>query len=169
MYFNWLPTYDEYLTYIEMKKKQEIYEWEPKWYPHIEFLNQIATIPPYPRWEEYPDEGRFRLQILKKFLENMNDSMTVFDWKRAYFIRAKYDVEILLSEELELQSFPFDCQDLSIIMRENSQNMEISFIPEMRKLQFASIDPRYSVIDEWDMEAARIEFGETNAVLYYKI
>lgn len=87
----------------------------------------------------------------------------VFDPKRAYFIRAKWDVEMELSEELELHSFPFDCQDLSIIMRENSQDASIIFLPEMRKAGFGSVDPRYSVIEEWDMEACRIEFGSTNA------
>merc|ERR1712083_818989 len=40
--------------------------------------------------------------------------------------------------------------------------MRIVFLPEMRKVHFGSINPRYSVIGEWDMESARIEFGSTN-------
>jgi len=154
---------------------------EPRWYPHIEFMNQIDPIDPYPRWEAYPDEGKFRMQKLKKFFENLCDDPNIydphdrktpyserktigtFDWEDAIFIRAKYDVEMVLSEELELQSFPFDCQDLSIIMRENTRDVHISFLPEMRKKEFGSVDPRYSVIDEWDLESARIEFGATNA------
>eukprot|EP01083_Nonionella_stella_P108190 314369_1 len=181
LYFNWLPTYDEYLSYCETSD-EELYKWEPRWYPHLEFMNQIEPIEPFPRWEEYPDEGRFRLKRLKGFFDELCDDRTIYDpnehhikniferksigewnWKDAYFIRGKYDVEMLLSEELELQSFPFDCQDLSIIMRENTRSMNIAILPEMRKVTFGSIDPRYSVIDEWDMESARIEFGATNA------
>ena len=184
IYFNWLPTYKEYMSFIQEKEEGDIYKWEPRWYPHLEFMNQIEPIDPYPRWEAYPDEGRFRMQQLKGFFENLCDdpkiydpddhstayskrrSIGTFDWKDAVFIRAKYDVEMVLSEELELQSFPFDCQDLSIIMRENTRDVNISFLPEMRKTQFGSVDPRYSVIDEWDLESARIEFGASNAVKY---
>jgi len=32
------------------------------------------------------------------------------------------------------------------------------FLPELRAPNFASIDPRYSVLDEWDLTTARIEF-----------
>ena len=184
LYFNWLPTYNEYMSFIKTRdsETQEIYNWEPRWYPHLEFMNQIEPIDPFPRWEEYPDEGKFRLQKLKTFFDNLCDDRNIYhpddrntpfadrisvdqwDWNMAYFIRAKYDVEMELSEELELQSFPFDCQDLSVIMRENTRDINISFLPEMRKNTFGSIDPRYSVIDEWDMESARIEFGASNAV-----
>merc|ERR1712228_114591 len=47
--------------------------------------------------------------------------------------------------------------------RENTRDVNISFLPEMRKTNFGSVDPRYSVIDEWDLESARIEFGASNA------
>ncbi|ETO37040.1 hypothetical protein RFI_00022 [Reticulomyxa filosa] len=55
------------------------------------------------------------------------------------------------------------CQDLGVVMRENSTDVKVTFIPELRRKHFGSVDPRYSVIDEWDMEAARIELGQTNA------
>ena len=186
MYFNWLPTYREYISYLKHRDDddKEIYDWKPNWFPHLEFMNQIEPIDPFPRWEVYPDEGPFRIQKLKGFFEKLCDDINIyhpddrnidfrdrnpiesFDSNMCYFIRAKYDVEMLLSEELELHSFPFDCQDLSIIMRENTKDISISFLPEMRKVHFGSIDPRYSVIDEWDLESARIEFGATNAVCF---
>jgi len=67
------------------------------------------------------------------------------------------------AEELELQSFPFDCQDLSCIIHERTTGgVRCVFLPELRAPQFASIDPRYSVIDEWDLETAIIEFGDAD-------
>jgi len=178
IYFNWVPTFEDYKSYREAKAKggDALYNWEPKWYPHLEYLNQIEADC---HWEHYPQEGRFRMRQLKGFFDKVCDDPMVYDpvaksddgsplpigkWNadRCYFIRAKLNIELLLSEELELQSFPFDCQDLSVVMREESKNVRIVFLPEMRKLTFASIDPRYSVITEWDMESARIEFGSSD-------
>ena len=56
--------------------------------------------------------------------------------------------------------FPFDCQDLSVIIEERTTSgVSCVFLPELRKPKFGSIDPRYSVIDEWDLETAVLEFG----------
>ena len=67
------------------------------------------------------------------------------------------------AEELELQSFPFDCQDLSCIIHERTTGgVRCIFLPELRKPNFGSIDPRYSVIDEWDLETAILEFGDAD-------
>merc|ERR1711879_724891 len=71
-----------------------------------------------------------------------------------------------MGEELELQSFPFDCQDLSCIIEERTTTgTKCIFLPELRKPKFGSIDPRYSVIDEWDLETAVLEFGDTSNAL----
>ena len=164
MYFNWLCTQEEYESYQIAIQENRVHDWEPRWYPRIEVQNKIENIAPFPRWEEYPDEGRFRFQKFKDFFNLIcDDEKMEFDPKNAYFIRGKYDVEMELSEELELQAFPFDCQDLSIVMRENSTDASIEFLPEMRKPKFGSVDPRYSVIDEWGMEAARVELGHSSA------
>ncbi|ETO30624.1 hypothetical protein RFI_06495 [Reticulomyxa filosa] len=131
-------------------------------------------------------KGKFRLSKFKDFGKLLcDDDSPAFDPTKAYFIRGKFDVEMLLAEELELHAFPFDvsycsektkkkkrgkrkniyiyCQDLGVVMRESSTDVKITFLPELRRKHFGSVDPRYSVIDEWDMEAARIELGQTNA------
>ena len=66
------------------------------------------------------------------------------------------------AEELELQSFPFDCQDLSVIIKGNrlSKQQRFVFLPELRVSTFGSIDSRYSVLDEWDLSNALIEFAD---------
>jgi len=79
---------------------------------------------------------------------------------------AKLECEMTFAEELELQSFPFDCQDLSCIIEERTTTgTQCVFLPELRKPKFGSIDPRYSVIDEWDLETAVLEFGDTSNAL----
>jgi len=177
LYFNWLPTYEEYQDYLRAIEDDRVSDWKPKWHPHLEYLNQIEKIKE--KWEFYPEEGTFRMKKLHDFMTKCCDDPMVYDpiafeedgqrislgtWSddRAYFIRGKLEIELMLSEELELQSFPFDCQDLSVVMREETRDVRIVFVPEMRKLAFGSIDPRFSVICEWDMESARIEFGSSN-------
>eukprot|EP00483_Globobulimina_turgida_P010902 UN10923 len=86
-----------------------------------------------------------------------------FDCAQARFLRVKKECEMTFAEELELQSFPFDCQDLSCIIHERTTGgVRCVFLPELRKPNFGSIDPRYSVIDEWDLETAILEFGDAD-------
>eukprot|EP01084_Bolivina_argentea_P074074 134400_1 len=170
MYFNWIPTENEYKSYYKVVKEskqqnnpQLLMEWEPRWYPHLEFLNMIEKHTK--EWEEYPEEGRFRIQSFKDFGQEKGEEIPEgeFDCTKAKFLRAKLECEMTLAEELELQAFPFDCQDLSCAIQERTTNgVRCIFLPELRKRNFASIDPRYSVIDEWDLETAVIEFVDAD-------
>jgi len=166
IYFNWLMTEGDYTSYLEAKADGKLVEWEPRWYPHLEFQNSIDE--EVCEWEEYPDEGKFRMQIFKDFGQEKKEKRAIgqFDCSKARFIRAKLECEMTFAEELELQSFPFDCQDLSCIIQERTTSgVSCVFLPELRKPKFGSIDPRYSVIDEWDLETAVLEFGDTNNAL----
>eukprot|EP01083_Nonionella_stella_P011470 32575_1 len=169
IYFNWLPTEEDYKSLYKAQKEsketndpQLLLEWEPRWYPHLDFQNMIEQHTNH--WEIYPEEGRFRIQKFKDFAQRKGTKVTdgTFDCTEAAFIRAKLECEMTFAEELELQSFPFDCQDLSCVMHERiTGGVRCTFLPELRKPNFGSIDPRYSVIDEWDLETAIIEFGDT--------
>jgi len=169
IYFNWLPTESDYKSYYKAKSltdeknPQLLMDWEPKWYPHLEFQNMIEQHTK--EWELYPDEGNFRIQHFSDFAKNKGEEIpeNQFDCEKAVFLRAKLECEMTFAEELELQSFPFDCQDLSCIIHERTTGgVRCVFLPELRKPSFASVDPRYSVIDEWDLETAIIEFGDAD-------
>eukprot|EP01084_Bolivina_argentea_P293167 504176_1 len=170
MYFNWLPTEADYKSYYKASQEKKIQndptilmEWEPRWYPHLEFQNMIEEHTK--DWEEYPEEGCFRIQQFKDFGMKKGSEPLDGEWDctKAKFLRAKLECEMTFAEELELQSFPFDCQDLSCIIHERTTGgVKCIFLPELRKPNFASIDPRYSVIDEWDLETAVLEFGDAD-------
>ncbi|ETO22521.1 nicotinic acetylcholine receptor alpha 9b subunit [Reticulomyxa filosa] len=192
IYFNWLATKEDYLMYCVAKDAanagdvEKLIRWEPKWspfffflnfffislfffskkkrYPHLEFQNAIEE--QLREWEEYPEEGRFRIQTFADFGKEKSDKIPSdqFDSSCAKFIRAKLECEMTFAEELELQAFPFDCQDLSCVIHERTTGgVRCIFLPELRNPNFASIDPRYSVIDEWDLETAILEFGDADA------
>ncbi len=122
-------------------------------------------------WELYPEEGYFRVQKFKDFAKEkrkdtdppIDDITKQFDCEMARFLRVKKECEMTFAEKLELQSFPFDCQDLSCIIHERTTGgVRCVFLPELRWKNFGSIDPRYSVIDEWDLETATLEFGDAD-------
>lgn len=112
---------------------------------------------------EYPNFGKYKLEILRDFyvdkaLQQCKEHE--FDPLKCRFIRTKWECDMTFAEELELQSFPFDCQDLSCIIKGNFlSGAHYVFLPELRQPTFASIDSRFSVIDEWDLATALIEFA----------
>eukprot|EP01084_Bolivina_argentea_P086998 157192_1 len=184
MYFNWLPTYAEYISYCQIKDDPNatLSQWEPSWYPQLEFLNEIESADGFPRWNDYPGEGKFRMQKLKGFFSQLSDDPYIyhpddrnipisernpidrFDYNHAYFIRAKLQCDMILFESIELQHFPFDCQDLSLIIQERSHIPHVAFIPEMRKDTFADLDPIGWSIDEWDLAGSVLEFSDLNGL-----
>lgn len=150
IYFNWLPTLSEYEDYLCKKEQDELVDWRPKWYPHLEFVNAVEEH--INEWEFYPYGGQFRLTKLKNFgystdknspkinhlqheyqhQSNSNsNSNTVtheknvnanveFDSNKAFFIRAKLDCDITFAEQFELDNFPLDCQDLTCMIQERT-------------------------------------------------
>eukprot|EP01084_Bolivina_argentea_P264359 447785_1 len=157
MYLNWIMNETEYKQY-----KYSNTHYEPTWKPDLEFMNAVEIhrqeMFPYPKF------GKYKVEILEDFwVDEANELCheSQFDPSLCYFIRTKLECDITFAEELELQSFPFDCQDLSCIIKGNFLNKQkYIFLPELRHCNFASIDPRYSVLDEWDLSTALIEFAD---------
>eukprot|EP01083_Nonionella_stella_P313733 1127500_1 len=160
LYLNWIVTESEYREY-----KASIggkYYYEPRWKPDLEFMNAVE-IHKLERFE-YPDFGKFKVeQFADFFVDKKNEKCheSQFDPQKCWFIRTKLECDITFAEELELQSFPFDAQDLSCIIKGNFLNKQkYIFLPELRQPNFGSIDPRYSVLDEWDLVTALVEFAD---------
>ncbi|ETO05550.1 hypothetical protein RFI_31846, partial [Reticulomyxa filosa] len=130
-----LATKEDYLSYCVAKEAanngevEELMSCEPKWfiiiffvkyanpffffnccivYPHLEFQNSIEEH--ILEWEEYPEEGCFRIQTFSYFGKEKGEKIqsNQFDSSCAKFVRAKLECEMTFAEELELQAFPFD-------------------------------------------------------------
>jgi len=164
LYMNWIVTEREYREYIRTTRAstaQSPTYYDPVWKPDLEFMNAVEIHTMERR--EYPGFGKYKLETLKDFyIEKAFQQCRdwEFDPQKCRFIRTKLECDMTFAEELELQSFPFDCQDLSCIIKGNFLNKHhYVFLPELRQPQFASIDSRFSVIDEWDLATALIEFA----------
>ena len=108
IYFNWLMTEEDYRSHMEAEQKvketrdpQYMLDWEPTWYPHLEFQNAIEEH--RKEWELYPEEGRFRKQKFKDFGKKKKEKIDEdkFDCEHARFVRAKLECEMTFAEELE--------------------------------------------------------------------
>mmetsp|Transcript_51127 Transcript_51127/g.84869 ORF Transcript_51127/g.84869 Transcript_51127/m.84869 type:complete len:599 (-) Transcript_51127:91-1887(-) len=161
IYLNWIMSEQEYRDYIEGKMKNPNQPYEPAWKPDLEFMNAVEVH--QNEVFHYPEKGKYRVEIFKDFYVAKAHQIVdtnEFDPQLCRFIRCKLECDITFAEELELNSYPFDCQDLSVIIKGNYVNSKIKyvFLPELRAAKFASIDVRYSVLDEWELSTAFIEF-----------
>ncbi|ETO03790.1 hypothetical protein RFI_33612, partial [Reticulomyxa filosa] len=112
----------------------------------------------------FGDGGLYKVELLKDF----DQVLVGFDPNRGYFARSKVEADITFAEELELQNFPVDCQDFTIVMRASRGRETATFAPELRTTEtsaglrrpsdFVRVDPSYSVLDEWEFHNSRIEF-----------
>eukprot|EP01084_Bolivina_argentea_P145746 255388_1 len=165
MYFDWLLTKEGYLNYVEYKKGRggKKMEWYPPFRPRYDFLNIVEAH----LFEEadYGIEGPYRVQKINDFASDL----VGFNPKQAWMCRVRLEVDATFCEELELENFPVDCQDFSVVMREGWGTKRALFVPEVRTKKgkpsdFARVDPSFSVLDEWEFHNSRIEFRSSDPV-----
>jgi len=87
-----------------------------------------------------------------------------FDPRDGYWIRVQIEADVVFSEELELENFPFDCQDFTMSF-ELSQlpNDEADLLPLCRAGSFLTLDRQFSVATEWHLKRIVSEFRYTDS------
>lgn len=60
-------------------------------------------------------------------------------------------IKAILHESYELQSFPFDCQDLKIKLKWEESTKILNIIPNLIKNKFININTNKSSLNEWQM------------------
>jgi len=105
--------YDNYLWLLSEKDPL----WEPQWQPRVYFPNakQIGTF----EYMANCDSKKYK---------------TVYVGNQLW-ITVTLDVELMLTELFEMQSFPFDCQDLTLEMqsRDSTNKMILVPLPKLRE------------------------------------
>jgi len=83
-----------------------------------------------------------------------------------------YDFQIRCTfrEFFELKSFPFDCQDLPIIMKlgGDADSSNYRFLPDAVRPVFGKVELENSVFTEWHVSRTMYEFGHTDVSLSKK-
>jgi len=82
-----------------------------------------------------------------------------FDPTLGYWIRVQYGADVVFAEELELESFPFDCQDFTMILKLSDKTVEeADLLPFPRIGEFLILDQQYFTSKEWNLENILTEF-----------
>jgi hypothetical protein len=173
-YLTWLATEEEVEEYLKSKlprynKKGK--DWEPAMVPNLTLLNYVdgeheadggckvkkgSTFKNVTKMEisnPWPQD-----QVIPKSSWDLPPEAIGFDPRQGYWLRMKFEVDASCAEELELEFFPFDCQDFGIHFQcpENLGKMDL--LPFPRAGCFFSVDARFSMVGEWIIPGVVIEF-----------
>jgi len=147
----------EYEHYKNLEKK-EYKTWKPAFKPDFEFTNQVEVHKDTPE-QHYP-YGEYSYRKFDNY-----DPIIGCDCKKSHFCRIKYLYDVTFSEEMDLRSFPMDCQKFRIILRQ-SGSIPFRFMPEPivqteKAAAFTRMDTKYSILDEWDLHSTAVKFGDS--------
>eukprot|EP01084_Bolivina_argentea_P060062 109724_1 len=200
--FNWIPSEQDYRSLYrasmesrQLNKPSILTEWTPEWYPHLEFENVIQQHSH--KWRpnpKAPQKGPFRCVQYNKWSYNRNDDIDAmykeYDFEKIKWFCAELECDFTFREELEIQSYPFDVQDLSVCMRikeKDNMNYTVFGLPNYfnadattvidakfdkcyrRPSLVGRMDPSFSQLDQWDVENCLIEFEFSKIVLSLKL
>jgi len=200
--FNWIPTEKDYKSLYDAAKNAQQYKkpelltaWEPSWKPTVVFENVIemhrCEWKPHPL---IPEKGPFRQAQYKQWGKFRESDINVLygeqDFSRIKWFCAELECDVTFREEFELQSYPFDVQDLSILFRfvsTDTVNYSVFALPNYfnadvttstdnkheYQLKHPSLvgcmDPSHSQLDEWDVQNCLIEFKFKRVMLSLKL
>jgi len=144
--------YDNYLWLLS--KNDPL--WEPQWQPRVYFPNakQIGTY---------------------EYMANCDSKKYKTVWVgNELWITVTLDVELMLTELFEMQSFPFDCQDLTLEMQSRDSTNKIKlvplpklredYLPEQKNASRLFLNVRRGTFtdQEWKFKNTILEINETN-------
>jgi len=144
--------WDNYLHLLS--KKDPL--WEPQWQPRVYFPNakQIETY----EYVANCDSRKYKTIYVGNEL----------------WITVKLDVELILTELFEMQSFPFDCQDLTLEIqcRDPTDKIKLvplpkireDYLPELKNERMLFLNVRRSTFtdQEWKFKNTILEIKETD-------
>eukprot|EP01084_Bolivina_argentea_P304396 525667_1 len=61
----------------------------------------------------------------------------------------KIDINMTFTEEFEVSAFPFDVQDLTIVMKQDKKSSEIVHVPSHKDNNYMRIDETWSSVTNW--------------------
>ena len=127
-----------------------IAEFMPEFYPRITF----------------PNATDFEIQLKTGNTEFFGFVEAGGDFDKDQIIY-NFQIRCTFREYYELDSFPFDCQDLPIIMKlgGDANSKDYRFLPDKTRKVFAKIDLSTCVSTEWNFHPTMYEFGFTDASL----
>lgn len=137
MVFRWVADEKDEKTY-----DADNASWEPKWKPKLAFKNAIDQ----PDVSVKPGKDRFYYLV---------------DHDNKKWVEYTFRCEGTFMEPFELKAFPFDCQDLSIILELGNKGGIDKYVltPDPSTTSFAKFNLGLCVLTEWILHPPMLEFG----------
>jgi len=158
----WQPSKEEVASYKKAKAANEEDEWEPEYMPHIRFPNCLEF--QQQEWETHLDGSK--ITLLTKGERDTRGALV--DMELQYLLSATLNVRAKFGEPFELENFPFDVQDLKIILESCATAERQILVPHFEKNAFVKINMDVSCLPDWEFDRAVAEFdlSDPNANLY---
>jgi len=152
----WQPTKEEYDNWLKLTHTERDSTWRPSWVPTIEFKNAVDIT----KFEERTNQHGQSYFMISRHGRDYEGVVVISKYER--LIQWRVRVEGSFSEMLELENYPFDSQEFSIVIREGHSRPVAAFYPHSRKIDFVEITQIYSTITEWDFTQPYLLFTESN-------
>ena len=144
-YLTWLASKEEYDAYLD-----DTDNYSPDWVPKIEWVN-AAELHAVFQGSNFTIKSKRNVGFNNEW--RISPKYLGFEARKGVWNRVRYEADITFAEELELEAFPFDCQDLSLYMKVEKDNIEFcDIVPFPREGDFCLLDPQFSVLSEWYLE-----------------
>eukprot|EP01084_Bolivina_argentea_P207208 353585_1 len=133
----WKASEADISLWNELKSTKNLQDYLPDYHPKLNFINLVTVhYEEALKWEE--TRGKFMIK------ENDKDG--------CFYNRYKIEGHYEFTEEFEVQNYPFDMQDLSIIIGpENATIDKHRFVVPQHRADFMSMQTSWLSITEWDV------------------
>ena len=154
LYYTWKLSKIDIENFVNFKSVgNDNRKWTPNNVPEFKFCNAVDI-------------------DIRHIKINNNTYFKVFEKNKVLYAYGKLNVTGKFYEPLELENFPFDCQDIPIIIESLQDSSKIKLVPNFIHDKVLQVNKRYISIPEWHLEDITNTFitsqGVTSKLKYYQ-
>ena len=148
MYINyeWKPCKEEVLDFQKLKREGREKDFTPIYRPSFRFPNMMNTV--QREMKPYLDGSVYSL--IEHGKEDTRGAFVSLPDDKKYLITARMAVRGTFAELLDLKNFPFDCQDLRVIVASTATSSKQILVPHFRRKTFVTVDQNFADLPEWN-------------------
>lgn len=148
----WQPSEHDIVQFKNLKREGREHEFEPEYVPHIHFPNVLQF--EQRDWETHLDGSVY------SFVERGKPDTrgAIIHMEVDCMLTATLNVRATFGEPFELERFPYDVQDLKIILSSTATSNTQILVPHFERNAFAKINMNVSSLPDWHFDRAVAEF-----------
>lgn len=148
----WQPSKEDVEEWMKLKEEGRIEEFRPEYIPQFRFSNGLEF--ETREYRKYLDGTTFSL-LVNGEIDTRGAEVTM---QQDYMISARLSIRGSFGEPFQLQEFPFDVQDMKIIIASTANAHTQILVPHFRRNEFVKIQMQVSSLPEWTFDQCLVEF-----------